>query len=157
MSYFVGNSFSGCKLYCLDIVGSQNLRINNNVFYNGKMSHVRALSIRNYHFKNNLMIAVQKGSIKGVVSCYTSYNSVPQSVIVSDNVCQGSDSHGFAITLNRCSDNFFSYTNNTVNSASVGFILNKAPGACQIAKGLKAFACGIGQISSPSPTNTLIF
>ena len=55
--------------------------------------HVRALQIRNYEFRNNLMIAPYKSGGKALVACYGSWeeiDQVAQLVSVRDNVCVGS-------------------------------------------------------------------
>lgn len=66
-----GSSFFNCKTICIDIENARNLKITNNVFYKGKGSHVRALSITNYEFNSNLMIDAKSG--RGLVACYVSY------------------------------------------------------------------------------------
>jgi len=48
-----------------------------NVFYNGRVFHVRALDIQNYTFNNNLMIAATKRPTnpgKQLIACYGSWN-----------------------------------------------------------------------------------
>lgn len=54
------SSFHDCKSFCLDIDNGRNIKINNNVFYKGRVFHVRALNIREFQFSNNLMIAATK-------------------------------------------------------------------------------------------------
>lgn len=56
-----------------------NLDIVENVFYYGRIHHVRALSLHNYQFKNNLMIGAidikdfTNSKDNEMVSCYASW------------------------------------------------------------------------------------
>lgn len=96
-------------------------------------------------------------SANDLIACYASWDKVEESVVVQNNLCQGSDLHGFALGFSECSDSYYPYSGNTVGSAAVGFILNKVSGNCMWAKGLRAYACGIAQISSPGSTSTTVF
>lgn len=51
------SAFHNCKSYCLDISNINNAYVNNNVFYNARVKHVRALQLNSFTFSNNLMIA----------------------------------------------------------------------------------------------------
>ena len=53
-----GSSIHECKSFCLDLDYAKNINIYNNMFYNGRVFHVRALDVTNYQFTYNLMIAV---------------------------------------------------------------------------------------------------
>ena len=99
-------SISNCKSYCLDIENSHSLTVTDNVFYHGRVFHVRALSITNFIFSRNLMISVVKRptvSVDELVACYGSYEEVSLSagIKVHDNVCQGAV-HGFALAMFPC-------------------------------------------------------
>ena len=74
-SSILDSSFHDCKSFCMDISMSMNLNIQNNVFYNGRVYHVRALQIMNYKFMNNLMVAAVNRPIGGggIVACYASW------------------------------------------------------------------------------------
>lgn len=54
------SSFHNCKSYCLDITNINNALIRNNVFYNARVKHVRALQLSSFTFNANLMIAAVK-------------------------------------------------------------------------------------------------
>ena len=72
------------------------MKIDNNVFFNARKFHVRALDIFNFEFTNNLMIGVTKRTsitMNELIACFASYKPVnPQTdnVKVKDNLCQGS-------------------------------------------------------------------
>lgn len=55
-----GSSFHDCKSFCIDIKNINNANIVNNVFYMGRLFHVRANELRQFTFENNLMIAATK-------------------------------------------------------------------------------------------------
>ena len=56
----IKSSFHNCKSYCLDILNINNAVVSNNVFYNARVMHVRALQLNQYTFSNNLMVAATK-------------------------------------------------------------------------------------------------
>ena len=143
-SSILDSTIQDCKSYCLDVSSSMNVNIKNNVFYKGRIHHVRALQIQNYQFMNNLMIAAVKRptvAASDMIACYASWEKVDETVEVKDNVCQGSDLHGFVFGFSSCDDAFSPYQGNLVGSASVGFIFEKVAGNCMTAKGLRAYAC----------------
>ena len=75
-NYITGSSIHECKSYCMDISNSKNLFISQNVFYNGRLFHVRALDVTNYQFHENLMITVTERptlSAKELIACYGSW------------------------------------------------------------------------------------
>ena len=72
-----GCSIHECKSFCLDISSSKNIQISSNVFYNGRVFHVRALGLFNYGFTNNLMIAATARptlNVKELIACYGSWD-----------------------------------------------------------------------------------
>lgn len=80
-------------------------------------------------------------------------------VMIKDNVCQGSDVNGFVLPFVAC-DQIESMTvsNNTVGSAAAnGFLLDRGvvTDTCIGFKGLKAYACRVGQIANPPGTAEL--
>ena len=74
---------------------------------------------------------------------------------IKHNLCQGSDVHGFILPYYPCSNSAiqYSYDDNTVGSAQVGFVFNKVDSSCLAASGVRAYACKIGHIAS-SPGTT---
>ena len=143
----------------MDIDNGRNIRIQNNVFYKGRVFHVRALNLYNYKFEENLMIAATKRptiSGKELIACYGSWNQINQVedlVTVTDNVCQGSDLHGFALAYVPCDEiDNYPFAGNTVGSAAAGYIFTKVSGSCMAASGIKAYACQIGQVTSSPGT-----
>ena len=155
-------SFHDCKSYCLDIENGRNIRIENNVFYKGRILHVRALHLYNYKFSNNLMIFVRPRptlQTKELIACYGSWlpiNALSDLVSVYDNLCQGSTMHGFAIPYSSCSDvKNYPFSGNTVGSSGVGYVFNKVSGGCMAASGILAYACSICQIASSGGTHEL--
>ena len=51
------SSFHNCLSFCLDISNINNAVVRNNVFYNARLLHVRALQLNQFTFNRNLMIA----------------------------------------------------------------------------------------------------
>lgn len=69
--------------------------MNNNVFFNARKFHVRALAMTNFAFTNNLMIGVKRRPYMvfiDLMACFVSWTEVRKSdnVMVKDNLCQGS-------------------------------------------------------------------
>ena len=160
----IKSSFHNCKSFCLDIENSHHLLIEDNVFFEGRLFHVRALTISDYIFRNNLMIgAIKRPTLdqKELIACYGSWDQLSKTadeVLVQGNLCQGSDLHGFAVGYNPCDDIDNSpYEDNTVGSASAGWIFQKAQSSCSAFSGAKAYGCGIGQIASSPATEGILF
>ena len=66
--------------------------------------------------------------------------------------------HGFALAYSPCDEiDAYPFAGNTVGSAAAGFIFTKVAGSCMSASGIKAYACGICQITSSSGTKELSF
>lgn len=116
------------------------------MFYKGRVLHVKAIKVQNYIFQNNLMIAAYKNPLSAgdqLIACYLTYDAVHENnVSITNNLCQGSDLHGFALPYVPC-DYIDSgiLDGNTVGSAKIGFIFAKVDGACMAASGVKAYAC----------------
>lgn len=49
------------------------------------------------------------------------------------------------------------YVNNTVGSATVGWILNKASSSCVGFSSIKAYGCHIAHIASPAPVDSIVY
>lgn len=117
-----GSSFHDCKTFCIDVKNINNANIYNNVFYNARTLHIRALSLRNFTFSNNLMIAATKKptvSTKELIACYMTYEDITNlGVSITNNLCQGSAGHGFVFPFFTC-DYLSSppYSGNTAGSA----------------------------------------
>ena len=163
MNIITKSSIHDCKSFCLDIDNGRNIRIENNVFYKGRVFHVRALHVYNYKFSNNLMMIVTSRptlKAKELIACYGSWlpvNQVSDRVTVSDNLCVGSSMHGFAIPYVPCdSVNNYAFAGNTVGTSAVGFVFNKAGGGCMAATQIAAYACRICQIASSGGTRRLM-
>ena len=149
------NTFHDCKSYCMYIDNAQKVNINKNVFYNGRLFHVRATAVRDYSFKDNLMIAATNRptlNAKELVSCYATWDAIHENlVVIKDNLCQGSHMHGFVLPHIPC-DYIDSppYSENTAGSTDTAFIFNKIGGSCLAMTGVKAYASKLGQICSPA-------
>jgi hypothetical protein len=93
------------------------------------------------------------------VACFATWEYIdPLKVQIENNICQGSDGHGFAFPHVLCSEiDFHSLGNNTAGSCYIGFIFSKVKGTCQAFSWISAYACNIAQMSSPPNTDTLIF
>lgn len=146
----------------MDINNINNALVKNNVFFNARVHHVRALKLNSFTFSNNLMIAAVKRptlAADELVSCYSTYDEIHQTdVSITSNVCQGSELHGFALPFIPCE--FLdtpAYSDNTASSAKAGFIFTKVAGNCMGINGIKAYACQIGQIASSPGTESIIY
>ena len=73
---------------------------------------------------------------------------------MTNNVCQGSDLHGFALAYVPCDkiDNNPFY-GNTAGSTKAAFVFTKISGSCMAASGIRAYASNIGQITSSPGTS----
>lgn len=156
------SSFHACKSYCMYIDDSLHMSITNNVFYNGRLFHVRAIGIQDFTFNNNLMIAATKRPTftgKELVACFATWNAIHEdSVTISNNLCQGSSMHGFVFPKIPCANlDSPPYFENTAGSTDTAFIFNKISGACLGVTGVKAYASKIAQISSSQGPEKVIY
>ena len=159
------SSFHDCKSFCLDIDNGRNFKIKNNVFYNGRVMFIRALTLNAVQITDNLMIgAIKRPTLtqgKELITCIGSWNlvnKIDDEVKISDNICQGSEGHGFAFAYTPCDkidENPFA--GNTASSTPVGFIFTKISSECQSFNGLTVYAAQIGQITSSTGTKELRF
>lgn len=123
------SSFYDCKSYCFMADNTLNTELTQNVFYKGRLFHVQANNIQSFTFTQNLMIAATRRptlSADELITCYATWTAIhDDNVNIRNNICQGSHLHGFVLPHIPCSSLSNSpYTNNTVGSASVGFIFN---------------------------------
>ena len=126
--------------------------------------HIRALDLKTVQITDNLMIAASKRPTlaegKDLIACIGSWKLVDKladEVKIQDNVCQGSEGHGFAFAYIPCSKIEESpFSGNTASSTPVGFIFGGTEaGECKAIAGVKAFATTIGQIASSTGTKQL--
>lgn len=159
-------SFINCKAWCINVDTVKNVTITNNVFYNAWVFGIRALSMVNFEFTDNLLIGVTARPTVPypgeLVACFASYNYVnPADIVkVSNNLCLGSQGHGFAVPHIRCSElQTNPFRDNTVGSAHIGYIFNniETPDGCKGFSYAKAYACQIGQICGPSGSTSIHF
>ena len=158
-----GSSFHDCKSFCINAENTIDLKITNNVFYNARVFHTKVLSTNPFKFENNLMIAVTKRpttSIKELISCFGYWEPLHErDVSIKNNLCQGSDLHGFAFPKLPCE--YLSnppYSENTVGSSNTAFIFSGVGGhECLGVTNVKAYASRIAQISSFAGPDTMIY
>lgn len=75
----------------------------------------------------------------------------------NNNICQGSDVDGFVFPFIPCGSTS-PFIQNTVGTALVGYLLTgDGQGQCLSFSGIRAYACIVGQISSPPNTLELYF
>ena len=102
------STFHNCQDFCMNIDNAYDVEITNNVFYNAKKFHVQTIDMFKFKFSNNLMIGALKRTttvFQDFIACFQSYkffDSKTALVSVFDNVCQGSEGHGFAIPTVPC-------------------------------------------------------
>jgi hypothetical protein len=149
----------------MDVNTINNAVVKNNVFYNSRIYHVRALNLQNFTFSNNVMIGATKRptapnpKIDELIACYATYDDISNNGNhITNNLCQGSAGHGFIIPYIPC-DSLASppYANNTAGSTPIGFIFAKVPGTCMAVTGIRAYACNIGQIAGSFGMTSLTF
>ena len=138
--------------------------ITNNVFSNARKYHVLALKTYYFNFTNNLMIGVINRptmQFKDLIACFASYESVNPStdkILVTNNLCQGSDGNGFAVPDVNCDDiDIYPYAGNTAGSCQIGWIFARGQGSCLAAKGIMAYGSQIGHMMNPPSTVTTKF
>lgn len=109
-SLIKGTSFVNCRDYCVNIDNIMNVTFDNNIFYNGRVFGVQAVSLKNFQFTNNIIIGIanRPGMAVGteLVACFGTYdyvNPATANVAIKDNFCLGSQGHGFAFPHVQCS------------------------------------------------------
>lgn len=129
-STITGSSFTNCKANCIYIYNSQNVTVDNNVFYNAWVIAVEADFVLSVVITNNLIIGVNERPTVGYgselvsgIALYQPVNPATDGILVTNNTVLGSQMHGFAFSHIRCSDlENNPFANNTVGSTNVGFV-----------------------------------
>ena len=125
------SSFLNCKADCIFIQNSENINIDNNVFYDVWVIAVHVVDASDVTITNNLIIGVHdrptmpEGAdlVAGLV-LYESIDPTTDNTIVSNNYCLGSSQHCFAFPMVKCSElGTNPFANNTAGSAKIGFII----------------------------------
>lgn len=107
-----------------------------------------------------MIAAVQRPTMNAdeLIACFASWEQFDSTITIQHNLCQGSDLHGFVLPYIPCDEvDDIDVSENTVGSAKAGFIFNKVSGTCMAAKGIKAYACNIGQIASSPGTEEILY
>ncbi len=90
-----------------------------------------------------------------LIACYATYGDIHYlTASIKNNLCQGSDNHGFVLPYLPC--NFTGTSpieDNTAGSAFIGQIFNKINGTCQKAPNAKAYGCTICHMQSSPGTH----
>lgn len=103
------SSFYNCRSFCINVDTSNNVTITNNVLYNAWVFGAQAKSMKSFTFTNNAIIGVTaRPTIESnmeLIACFSSLfyvDAVNDDVQVTDNVCQGSVGHGWALPHIGC-------------------------------------------------------
>ena len=159
-------SFSQCRSFCLYANGHNSASITNNVFYEGRLFHIKMYNVVGFTVKDNVMIAAIKRPTtqgKEAIACLELTGTVPISsnIKIEDNVCQGSAVNGFVLPFLTCSQlSSNPFVNNTAGSAEAnGFLLDRGltSDTCLGFSGVKAYGCNVGQMASPPGTASLSY
>jgi hypothetical protein len=158
------SSIVNCKAFCINVDTANNITITNNVLYNAWVFGVQIVGMKSFTFTKNVIIGVNArptiDSSMELIACFSSLfyvNAATDNVKVTDNVCQGSVGHGWAIAHIGCDElEINPFANNTIGSAFIGFIFNKISQDCQAFSYAKAYACSIGQIMGPPSSKQII-
>ncbi len=127
----------------------------------GRVFIVRALTVRQYKFESNLMIAATKRPtmiLDELIACYATYDAIHDvGASIRHNLCQGSDGNGIVLPYVPCEfADTPPYEDNTVGSAVYGFIFNKINTECLAGSGMKAYACRIAHMQHSPGTITIM-
>jgi parallel beta-helix repeat protein len=102
-------SFVNCRAFCINVDTSNNITITNNVLYNSWVFGVQVVAMKNFIFTNNVIIGISArptvDSSMELIACFSSLfyvNAATDNVKVTDNVCQGSVGHGWAVAHTAC-------------------------------------------------------
>jgi hypothetical protein len=158
------SSFVNCRAFCINVDTANNITITDNVLYNALVFGVQVVSMKSFTFTNNLIVGINArpsvDSSQELIACFSSLfavNAANDKVKVTDNVCQGSVGHGWAIAHVGCDElDINPFANNTIGSAAIGFIFNTIGKSCQGFSFIKAYACGIGQIMGPPSIKAIV-
>jgi hypothetical protein len=149
-STVTGTSFVNCKAWCVNIDNINGVTFDNNVFYNGWVFGVQAITLKNFQFTNNLFIGIVERPTMSfgteLVACFATYeyvNPATDNVSVKNNFCLGSQGHGFAFPHIQCNElEVNPFAGNTAGSCQIGFIFNNIPAAdnCKAFSYINAYA-----------------
>lgn len=103
------SSFVNCMAFCINVDNANNITITNNVLYNAWVFGVQINAMKSFTFTNNLIMGITGrptvDAFAELVACFSSLfpvDAANDNVKVTDNVCQGSVSHGWAVTHIGC-------------------------------------------------------
>lgn len=159
-------SFINCKAWCINVENVRNVTIKNNVFYNAWVFGARVKGLQNFDFTNNLFIGVTaRPSVPfggELVACFATFDYISPSanVNVNNNLCLGSQGHGFAVPHIKCDQlETNPFRDNTAGSCQIGFIFNNIAAAdgCKGFSYARAYGCQIGQICGPGGSKSIWF
>jgi len=165
-STVTASSFTDCQANCIYALNAQNVSITNNVLYHAWVFGLQVSQIKSFNFQNNLIIGVTArptlnpgGELVACISAIEYANPQTDNIVIQNNFCQGSQAHGYAFSHILCGQEQVNpYQKNTVGSATIGFILQKADlSSCQSFSYAYAYACSIGQINGPGGKKSLNF
>jgi hypothetical protein len=89
--------------------------------------------------------------LRACIAAYDHINTKTAAIRVHDNLCQGSQGHGFAVPHVDCDDmENYPFQNNTIGSSEFGWIFSRGIGSCLSAKGCYAYSTQVGNIHDPS-------
>lgn len=118
------SSFSFCRSFCIYAMANSGANINHNIFYEGRKFHMKLNQISDSTIDSNLMIgAIFRPTMIGAepVACIELTNTNPgsSSILVTNNLCQGSNLNGFVFPFVACSnlEGTMPFANNTAGSA----------------------------------------
>jgi parallel beta-helix repeat protein len=105
------SSFVNCKAFCINVDTANNITITSNVLTNAWVFGVQITAMKYFTFTNNVIIGVTGrptvDAFAELVACFSALLPVDAAndyVKVTDNVCQGSVSHGWAVPHIGCGD-----------------------------------------------------
>lgn len=155
-----GSSFVGCISKCLNLMNSQNISVQINVFFKSSGAAVAAdgANLKSITIKSNLAGGVSLGY--GVDACFALLESDPTARLISvlGNICQGSKGYGFVLPHVRCNElSSHTLSNNLAGSCGAGFALTNIGLDCQGFSRIGAYSSSIGQVAGPPSTTTVIY
>ncbi len=155
------NSFHDCQDFCMRFKNSFDHEVTNNVFFHGRKYHIFASKTYNLTFTKNLMVGVLKRAstfFDDLKACFASYepvNTTNDNITVTNNLCQGSEGHGYVVVDVQCEDmESYPFAFNTAGSCEIGWLLAAGNSSCLGSKGVMAYSCKIGHIMNPRAFTT---
>ena len=97
-----------------------------------------------------------------MVACFATFDYISPSdnVNVKNNLCLGSQGHGYALPHIKCDElETNPFRDNTAGSCQIGFIFNNIAAAdgCKGFSYARAYGCQIGQICGPGASKAILF